>query len=350
MRKRLAHWALGILAVVGLAGVCVQPSVAGDEPPPSLTCTIAGETILPADTAIYDAGSGGNVVAKLTGASIPFTLSSFPAKLETGRVKIGTSKGGKNVRIDGFADLKGFRFFAAQDLPVTGASGVWITKGQQLRLVSANGKGFVVEKSVVGSKGQKVQASVGCGAVSVEIQAIEDIDVPKRARTFQMKNDSIELFDKARGDLVFKLEMQEEARKVFWSTETRQGYVRVMSRADITIDAWARIKDVSYLRHAELFDMSSVSPKPLAARQLAIQDPPKPLTATSELPIHRKPENALHGIGTVEVGAKFYAMEKSGDWTNIMPETLAVLPPDGAGFWVRTAGLPSLPPAPKPDK
>lgn len=337
------HWMSAV--VVALTGLFVAPSVAEDDPP-SLTCVVAGETVIAADTKIYDAGSGGNVIAKLTGAKIGFKLSSFPAKLDKGRVKISTSEKGKQVRIDGFADLKAFRFFAAQDLAVQGATGLWITKGQQVKLVSANAKGFVVEKGVLGSKDQKVRAKIGCADLSVEIQKIDPVEVPKRARHYQMKNESIELFDGPGGESVFTLEMDENTRKVFWSTEARQGYVRVASRADITIDAWARYRDVTYTRHAELFDLASVSPRPLSERTLAIKDPPTVLTATSELPIHRKPKNAVKGIGVVEVGAKFYPMEKTGDWTNIMPETLAVLPPDGSGFWVRTAGLPK----PKPEE
>lgn len=330
------------VVAMALAGLLVHPSAAQDDPP-SLTCVLAGEAVIAADTPIYDAGSGGKVIAKLTGAKVGFTLSSFPVKLDKGRVKISTSAG-KSVRIDGFAEMKHFGFYAAEDLAVTDAAGVWITKGQQLELVSANGKGFVVQKQVLGSKGQKVQAKVRCEGVSVQIQPVEPVVVPKNARHYQMKSASLELFDTPGGDAVFTLDMDEDARKVFWSTEVRQGHVRVASRADITIDAWARFRDLSPTRHAELFDLASVSPRPLTARQLAIQDPPPVLTATSELPIHRKPENAVKGIGMVEVGAKFYAMEKSGDWTNIMPETLAVLPPDDSGFWVRTAGLPKSEP------
>ena len=42
----------------------------------------------------------------------------------------------------------------------------------------------------------------------------------------------------------------------------------------------------------------------------------------------------------IEVGASFYPMEISHGWTNIMPEGLGILPPEGGGFWVRTSGLP----------
>jgi hypothetical protein len=40
-------------------------------------------------------------------------------------------------------------------------------------------------------------------------------------------------------------------------------------------------------------------------------------------------------------------MEVSGAWTNVMPESLAVLPPDNGGFWVRTASLPNKASLPK---
>ena len=96
---------------------------------------------------------------------------------------------------------------------------------------------------------------------------------------------------------------------------------------------------VTFLRHAELYDLASITPRPLKERKLKIQDPPDVLVVDSEMPIHSKPENMPTPIGFIEKGARIYPMEVSGAWTNIMPESLAVLPPDSGGFWVRTAGL-----------
>jgi hypothetical protein len=310
-----------------------------DEDPPSLTCTVSDEPIVP-ETLLYDLGSGGTAIGKLTGARVPLELSSFPEKLQKGRVKVRTTKAGGYVRIEGFAAMTAFRFFAARDLPVAGTGGVWISKGQEVKLSDANGSGFTVTKSVLGSDGQEVTASSGCDGIELDLQQVDATEVPARARHYQMKNATIDLYDEPKGSASFTLKMTEETRKYFWSTEARSGFVRVMSRGDLTIDAWARARDLKQLSHAEISGLDDVAPQPLKENHLTLENPPAVLTATAELPIHAKPQNAQHGIGVVEVGAKFYAMQKSGDWTAILPESLAIMPPDDGGFWVRTSGLP----------
>src|SRR5690606_12100968 len=119
----------------------------------------------------------------------------------------------------------------------------------------------------------------------------------KNARNYQMREATLDLYDRPGGDVVFTLRMAGEARKVFWSTEARGGYVRVVSRGDVTIDAWARAGALSYLRHGELFDLSAIAPKALEEPRLALQDPPDVLTAISEMPIHARPENSQNAIG-----------------------------------------------------
>jgi len=329
-----------IALAAGIAGASTLchplPSRAGDDKP--LSCVIQGETPVKPDTAIYDRGSKGSAIAKLTGAKTPLTIRHFPNPLK-GRVEISTSEGKGSIRIDGWADKDSFRYFAAKDLPVVG-SHIWITKGQELDLVGASAKGFTTKLKILGSKNPPKTISIPCSGVSLAMPTMPSDEPPDRARTYQMKSDTIELYDGPRGTRIYTLEMEEGTRKVFWSTESRSGYVHVMSRADITIDAWARFQDLSWTRHAELVDLAAVAPKPWRERKLAIKDPPAVVTATKELPIHDKPQNRPTPVGYVEVGARFYPMEKSGDWTNIMPESLAVLPPDNGGFWVRTAGIP----------
>jgi hypothetical protein len=232
------------------------------------------------------------------------------------------------------------RFFAARDLPAIG-SHVWITKGQQLTLTGASSSEFAITHGIMGTGGAKLSTKIPCDAVSLQPPSLDASEPPKNARTYQMKNDSIDLYDEPGGQVVFTLALDEGTRKVFWSTESRAGYLHVMSRADITIDAWVKYGDVTFLRHAELFDLANVTPKPFKERKLTIADPPAVVIVPSEVPIHAKPENSPTSIGALEAGARIYPMEVSGDWTNVMPESLAVLPAEGRGFWVRTSGLPT---------
>jgi hypothetical protein len=330
--------AIAIASAVLVSGA--GTSEAGDSAKVT-SCVVSGETPVKADSKLFDAQSKGNAIARLTGASIPLTVSQFPNPLK-GRVKVSTSAGKSSVRLEGWADRGTFRYFAARDLPVMG-SHVWITKGMELDLVGASAKGFTAKLRILGSAAAPRQVTVPCDGVALKMPSLGSSEPPEKARTYQMRKDSIALYDEPRGNLVMTLDMEEGTRKVFWSTESRAGYVHIVSRADVTIDAWAKFNDLSWTRHAELTDLSAVAPRPFRSRKLAIQDPPAVVVATSDLPIHDKPENRPSPIGVIESGARFYPMEQSGDWTNIMPETLAVLPPDGGGFWVRTAGITSSP-------
>ncbi|MEZ4446769.1 MAG: hypothetical protein R3B72_47260 [Polyangiaceae bacterium] len=324
-------------AIVAAATLSSEPTHADDAADRALSCVVQGDTVPKADALVYDQGSQGQAIAKLTGKSLPVTIRHFPNPLR-GRVKVSTAKGEGHLRIDGWTDRSSFRYFAARDLPVAG-SHVWITQGQELDLEGASAKGFTTKLKILGSSKPPVTVPIPCNAVALDVDP-PVVEVPERARYYMMRKDSLDLYDEPGGSVVFTLDMQPDTRKLFWSTEARAGYVHVMSRADITIDAWVKYAAVEATNRAEVMDASMVAPRPNRERQLKLSEPPAVLVAERELPIHDKPENRPSPIGFIEVGTRFYAMEQSGDWTNVMPETLAVLPPDGGGFWVRTSGLP----------
>lgn len=344
--SRAARNSLTLVALASIWGM-TQQDVAAAPPVPVVpmqaapvapkSCIVEGTTPVPANTMVFGQQKGGQAIAKLTGPSLPLRITSFPEPF-AGRMALETSRGSKQLRIEGWVESSKIRLFAKQDIPLVGTH-IWLTKGMPLEVTHARAAGFEITHDILGSDGQSVTGTAACGAVQLEFPTFTSPEPPRGARTFQMKKDQLELYAEPGGDRVFTLKMESDTRKVFWSTEVRAGYAHVLSRADITIDAWARLSDLSYLRHAELFDLEAIAPKPLASPTLAIQDPPTPLVAIKALPIHRKAENGTP-IGEVEVGAKFYPMEQSGDWTNVMPVGLAVLPPDDGGFWVRTAGLP----------
>ncbi|RLB53462.1 MAG: hypothetical protein DRI90_21125 [Deltaproteobacteria bacterium] len=307
-------------------------------PAEATTCVVTGESAVKANTEVYNAKSGGAAIAKLTGAKVPLAVSQLGPSAAGGRLQVSTSKPTGYLRVDGWASRDAFRFFAARDLPVAGVH-VWISQGQQVAISDAKGGKLQVAHQLLGSTDQQVRSTVTCDAVTLSLPKIPAEEAPERAKTYQSKTNQIDLYDQPRGEVVFTLQMDEDVRKVFWSTEARAGFIHVVSRGDVTIDAWVRWRDVTALRHAELFDPSYVAPKPWPIKTLAIKDPPAVRVATSALPIHRKPENSPTPIGSVESGARFYAMEQSGDWTNVLPANLGLLPA-GGGFWVRTAGLP----------
>jgi len=306
-------------------------------------CAIIDTTVPTAGTEIFAKASGGSAVAKLTGASLGLRLSEFPSG--AGRVKTQSGDGKKGyVRIEGYADKNAFRYFAKQSVALV-PDHVWLTKGLELHITAVNDDHLAIEHSVLGTRGgdgapQKLAGSISCSVVGLTPPGLDAADAPSGARMFHMKNNDVSLYDHPSGDVVFTLRMDGEARKVFWSTESRGGFVHVSAPGDVTIDAWVRASDLEQLTHGEVFDMSSLEPRPNAPKSLALSQPPTMLTATSELRIAVKADAKAESLGVVEAGAKFYTMEVSTEWTNVIPTDLAIMPIDGGGFWVKTASLP----------
>ena len=210
----------GIAVVAVALGLCSTPAAADDKDK-ALSCQVVGATPVKADTPIYDRGSGGNAVAKLTGAKVELTIEHFPNPLR-GRIKISTSHGEKNVRIEGWVDKSALRFFAARDLSAIG-SNIWITKGQELSLTGASATGFKAEHKMLGSAGGAIKYSLPCDGVTLQLPTVDATEPPKQARTYQMQKDSIELFDKPAGDVIYTLNMEEGTRKVFLEHRDARG-------------------------------------------------------------------------------------------------------------------------------
>ncbi len=306
-------------------------------------CAITDTTAPAAGSELFPQASGGSAVAKLTGAMIGLRLTQFSSA--GGRVHVATGDGKTPyVRVEGFADTRAFRFFARRSIPLV-ASHVWLTKGLELTVTAVKDDELEIQHSVLGTRGsdgspQKLTGRIACSNVGLAPPGLDPADAPAGARMFHMKNNDVTLYNDAGGDVVFTLHMDGEARKVFWSTESRAGFVHVSSPGDITIDAWVRPTDLETLTHGEVFDMSSLEPTPLAPKKLALSEPPTMLTAGGELPILAKAAAGAAQIGVVESGARFYTMEVSTEWTSVIPSDLAIMPIDGGGLWVKTSTLP----------
>ena len=337
---------LPTLFAAALAGAVVSVTLASaraDQPAqpaqPSMVCRVSGEAPGKPGEMIYDAHSSGSAIAKLTGASVPLELAHVVPP-GGGRVQVSTGTSRPYLRIDGWASVDAFRFYAATDLPIAGAGGhVSIARGQTLNITAVQGDELSVAHRVLGSSHQAVTAKLGCDQATLSYPSQSFPDVPERARTYQMGHDTLDLYNSPGGDVVFTLALDQDVRAIFWSDEHRGGYVHVHLRTDLVIDAWAPAHELEPLHHQEVFGPSS-APRPPRPRTLALQNPPELLTATEELTIYHAPHRGSATLGVVEVGARFYPMEQSGEMTNVMPENLGVLPLDNLGFWVITADLP----------
>jgi len=325
-----------------------KPQPAKPEPSPtpspapsasSAQCVLKGSYPVPKGTQVYDAPSDGHVVANFTGAIAALQLSELPADPTNGRARLSTSSGTGAFRIDGYVAPPSITVFTARDISVY-AGHVWISSAQKVKLVQASSSSLTGELSVLGSDSQKVRASAPCDAFTLQPGKPTAMEVPGNGRGYLMKNQSLDFYDAPNGNAVFSLKMAEGGSQLFWSNERKAGYVHVMSRGDLTIDAWVKAKDLDPLKKGEMMDQLMPPVRQVNGAQLALDKPPRLVQATKEIPIRSKRDDKEKPIGAVEIGAQIYVLETVAGWTNVLPKDLSVTPPDDGGFWIPASEVP----------
>jgi len=305
--------------------------------PPS--CVIKGTHPVMKGTQLFDAPTGGRVIANFIGNYVPMQLSDIPPDPVNSRSKLATSNGGGAIRLEGFVATSAIQVYTTRDIPVM-AGNVWITSAQKASLVAATASSVTVEMAVAGSRNQKVRGTTTCDALALQRGTPVPMEVPGNGRGYLTKESTIDIYSQPNGDVVFSLMMLEGSSQLFWSTETRAGFVHVKSRADLAIDGWVRWKDLDPLKKGEMMDQYIPPQSAVVGGQLAMDKPPRIATATKDILIRARRDERERPIGVVESGAEFYVMETVAGWTNVLPKALHILPPDDGGFWVVSSEVP----------
>ncbi|WP_437836794.1 hypothetical protein [Sorangium sp. So ce1153] len=316
-----------------VTGAAAQAAVSGP------TCKLKGTAPVPKGARLYDAPSGGRTLASFTGALVPMTLSAIPADPASSRARLSTSEGSPALRIDGYVAPSDVAVFTTRDIPVI-AGHVWISSAQRVKLVAATGDSLRAELSISGTEGQTAKGSASCDAFALQRGVPVRMEVPGSARGYLMKTSTIELFDRAGGDVIFTLKMLEGTAQLFWSTEAKDGFVHLMSRGDLTIDAWARLKDLEPLKKGEMMDQYIPPTTAVAGAQLALDKAPPIVKATKAIPVRARRDEKEKPVGEIEAGAEIYLLETVAGWTNVLPKALGMTPPDEGGFWIPAAETP----------
>ena len=155
-----------------------------------------------------------------------------------------------------------------------------------------------------------------------------------------MKSTALDLYDDANGSVVFTLNMMEGTGQLFWSTESKAGFVHILTRGDIVVDAWAKWSALSPLKKGEMMDQAVGSQTVITGASLSLDKPPPLLKATKDIPIRARRDEKEKTIGVIETGAEFYVTETVTGWSNILPKHLGMTPPSDGGFWVLSSDVP----------
>jgi hypothetical protein len=333
-----ARAALGIGAAIALGiAADARADTASPSPGAGVTgplCSIKGTWPVPKGTQLFDAPAGGRAIAAFTGAFAPVTLSDLPSDPTVGRARLRTSASAPVFRLDGFVAPSSLPTFTTRDLSIVGGH-VWMSSAQKVKLVQAAQNSITAELTIAGSSSQAVRATAPCDAFALQRGTPTAMETPGNGRGYLTKGGSLDLYDQPNGNAVFTLRMMESTSHLFWSTESRNGFVHVMSRADVTIDAWARVTSLEPLKKGEMMDQFLPSTTAVSGAQLGFGDAqPKLVQATKEIPVRFKREDKERPIGVIETGAEVYVMETMAGWSNVLPKHLGFTPGDDGGFWI----------------
>jgi hypothetical protein len=266
-------------------------------------------------------------------------MSEIPADPTKDRAKLATSTGSGAVRIEGYVSPPAITVFTTRDVPVM-AGNVWISSAHKVKLAAATSSNVTVEMTVAGSRSQTVRAATTCDALALQRGTPTPMDIPGNGRAYLTKEANVNIYNQANGDIIFSLQMLEGASQLFWSTETRAGFVHVRGRADLTIDGWVRYAELDPIKQGERVDQYIPPQTQVVGAQLAIENPPRIAKATKDIVIRARRDERERPIGVVEAGAEVYVMETVAGWTNVLPKDLHVLPPDEGGFWIVSSETP----------
>ena len=335
-----------MLATGGALAALGPGAAQADDPPAAAPtgvtgpgCVLKGTFPGPKGTTIHDAPSGGRVVASFTGAAQALSLSDFPADPTVGRARVATSVGGASLRIEGFVTPASVAVFTTRDVPIAPGH-VWIAEAHRVRLVQAASGALTVEMAVPGSSGQTARAAAPCDAYALAPGTPAPAPVPSDGRGWLTRGTAVELFDAPGGSVVFTLRGAEGTAQLFWSNESRPGFVRVRGRGALVVDAWARQRDLEPLKKGEMMDQFAAPTTAYAGASLSLDGAPRVVKATRDIVVRARREEKERPIGVIESGAEIYVLETLLGWTNVLPKNLGLSPAEDGGFWIPAADVP----------
>lgn len=338
----LARASIG-LAIAAAVGSFGPREASADAPSPAPgagpACDLTGTAAVAKGVELFRSAQGKEIIATFTGALAPLTMQDIPADAKAERARLSTTARGDKVRLDGFAVPSQIPVFTTRDIAAVGTQ-VWVAGGQPVRLVASEPGKLTVERVISGTQSQTVRATAPCDAFALEPRVVSGGEIDGHARGFMMKRSTIDLYDAPNGKVVFTLKMLEGAAQLFWSNKVSAGFVQVESRGDLVVDAWAKASDLDPLRPGELSDRLIPPIKQITGAKLKLEDAPRIVKATTDVPIRARREINAPAIGLIEVGAELYVLETVAGWTNILPRELYVTPPDPGGFWIPSGEVP----------
>lgn len=345
MARWIAAAALAAVSMVAAGSSHAQTGKPAGSAPPSRAssapasplpgCSLRGTIPMGKSVEVFDAATGGNVVARFTGARTPLYVSELPADPKTSRTLVATSTGSGDptVRINGWALAAGIPIFAERD--IAAGPHVAIARGTRVELVRTASDGLEVQMSIAGTTGQTVRTKAACDALAL---APPPSTESTGTRQWISKGGSVDLYDQPNGNVVFSLRLDGENVQAFWSTEQRGAFLRVESRSDVVLRGWVRVSDLQPVKAGEVRG-KYVPPQAPAGSVVRLPEEPPVARVLREATVHADAERAARVIGAVEPGAEVYVLATIAGYVSVLPKNLGIMAPERKGFWIAASEI-----------
>jgi hypothetical protein len=325
-------WQVAVL--VALAG---NASVSAAEAPNAPSCGQQGRVSFDDTALLVDAN--GRKLARFSGGESAVVLLSPPARgSDLLRIQTGTGRG--SFRIEGYLKAADLRLFTSSDVQAVSGH-VWINAGTRVTLVGSSAAQVKIEKRLSTPLQQVFGAAVTCSTLTFNPPTKEQPSVPNSARTFLMKGNDLELFAQpAAPSPVTSLHRAPQVDSVaFLSTEQRGGFVHVQYFGEVRIDGWAKASELVPLARGEFAETWSGGYSLTSPPRLQLQQEPRVVRTSRELPLRLAAREAEKPIGVIEPETELYVMDTVAGWANVLPKSLHVLPAESSSFWVKAGDL-----------
>lgn len=327
-----AHWKL-TSRLAALAAFAVGSSAAAETP---RSCSVSGEARLDSNVAMYDEASGGDAIAKFTGAKIAVSVTAFP-RTSNGRARVTTS----GFSLEGYVPTRDLPVQTSRAVPVYSGH-VWIGAHRQVRVVDAREDKLKIQKELSFPIQQTLETWTPCSSLTLTEIVPSGHQPDGHARGYVLKKSSLDLFSDAGGASgVLTVNRAPAASGVlFFSTERKGAWVHVEHYGEVVIDAWARARDLEALPRGETMDQvgpSSVTKH--GSPRLRLQGDPRVVKAAKSVTIRGRASDDGPKIGRIERGTVVYVVDVIAGWASVMPKDLSVAPAGDAQFWVKSAEL-----------
>lgn len=310
------------------------PRASSTAPPAPATplpgCSLRGSIPMSKTVQVFDTASGGQPIARFTGARTPLYVSELPADPRSARAFVATSTGGGDatVRIQGWVQAASIPVFAARDVAVS--PHVAIAAGTRVEMLRTGSDGIEVQLAIAGTTGQTVRGKASCDALALSPPPAVDAT---GTRHWISKGGSVALYDAPNGNVVFSLQLSGENVQAFWSTEQRGTFLRVESRSDVVLRGWVRLADVQPVKPGELRG-KYVPPQAPAGSVVRLPDDPPLARVVREVPVHADADRTSKVLGAVEPGAEIYVLSTIAGYVSVLPKGLGIMAPERKGFWI----------------